>query len=32
MNSIEANKRQIEAITYTEGPLLIVAGSGSGKT
>jgi len=26
------NKRQLEAITYNQGPLLILAGAGSGKT
>ena len=26
------NERQIEAVAYLDGPLLIVAGAGSGKT
>ena len=26
------NKEQIEAVSYLDGPLLIVAGAGSGKT
>ena len=30
MNSL--NKEQLEAVTYLDGPLLIVAGAGSGKT
>ena len=28
----KANKKQIEAINYTDGPLLIIAGPGTGKT
>ncbi len=36
MNNLEylngLNKEQIEAVTYLDGPLLIVAGAGSGKT
>ncbi|MFH0913204.1 MAG: UvrD-helicase domain-containing protein, partial [Candidatus Omnitrophota bacterium] len=26
------NKEQLEAVTYKEGPLLIIAGAGTGKT
>ena len=32
MNLNELNDRQKEAVTYNDGPLLIIAGAGAGKT
>src|SRR5437899_85265 len=32
MNTRKFNPEQLEAITYAEGPLLIIAGAGTGKT
>lgn len=31
-NEVKANKEQLEAISHGEGPLLIIAGAGTGKT
>ena len=32
MNLDELNERQKEAVLYNDGPLLIIAGAGAGKT
>src|SRR3990172_9943878 len=31
-DAVKLNKRQLEAVTHGDGPLLIVAGAGTGKT